>query len=349
MTETASPTDPLFATTPQAGLLSDRTPVVVIGLPRSGSSLLSHILSQVEDWYVFDDLYLSRHARQLGASDSHPMTRTQLKQLLHWLGWRIRARLQLSEYAKPGMTVEEIEPFNDALLALYAERLPTWQELQEEWMARLALRTGATRWGWKQPGAFRMLDTLNQAYPGLKTIYLMRRPESVLASYKYMDASNLDGDPRQYNIFAYSFYWRLAARSWIASKTGGRDRTFFLRFEDMTSDPQTTGERLAAFLESDIGDVSLPEKPNSSFAGGVSKGRKRSQLTGLETRILRSIAGRERDALFPDKPLEMPKLEVADLADIVGRFFVFLGYRIGLQRRRIMTRLSGMRGGKKSG
>lgn len=340
MTEAASPTDPLFATTPQADLLSDRAPVVVVGLPRSGSSLLSHILSQASDWYVFDDLYTSRQAHALGASDTKPLTRSQFEGLLFFLGWQIRARLLFTDYAKPSCTEEEVEPMNDALRALYADRLPTWLELQEEWMARLALRAGATRWGWKQPGAFRMLDMLEKAYPGLKIVYLMRRPESVLASYKHMDPSNRDGDPRQYNAVAHSYYWRMAARSWIASHAADRPRTFFLRFEDMTADPQETGDRLAAFLGSEIGTVSLPEKPNSSFAGGVSKGRKRSGLTGLETRILRQIAGSERAALFPDKALDVPPLAAGDFADIVGRLYSFVSYRLYRLWRRVRARFS---------
>lgn len=340
MNTAASATDPLFATTPQAPLLSDRAPVVVVGLPRSGSSLLSHIMSQAKDWYVFDDLYTSRQAHALGASDTRPMTRSQFEGLLYFLGWQIRARLQFTDYAKPACTLEEVEPMNDALRALYADRLPTWLELQEEWMARLALRAGATRWGWKQPGAFRMLDTLERAYPGLKTVYLMRRPETVLASYKHMDPSNRDGDPRQYNAIAHSFYWRYAARSWIASERAARDRTFYLRFEDMTADPQATGTRLAAFLGSQIETVSLPEKPNSSFAGGVARGGKRSGLTGLETRLLLAIAGRERKALFGDKALDIPPMALSDIGDILRRSFIFLSYRGGRLWRRVAARFT---------
>ena len=31
-------------------------PVIVVGLPRSGSSYLAHVLSCLEGWFIFDDL-----------------------------------------------------------------------------------------------------------------------------------------------------------------------------------------------------------------------------------------------------------------------------------------------------
>lgn len=339
MTKTDSVTDPLFATTAQAPRLADRAPVVVVGLPRSGSSLLSHILSQTADWYVFDDLYTSRRAYELGAKDGQPMTRFQFESLVFFLGWQVRARLKHTEYARPSCTLDEVDSFNEALHALYADRLPTWSELQEEWMARLALRAGATRWGWKQPGAFRMLGRLETAYPGLRTIYLMRRPEAVLASYKYMPKGHTDGTPAQYHPIAHSYYWRQAARSWIAAQRADRPRTFYLRFEDMTADPVATGRQLGAFLGSTLDNVSLPEKPNSSFDG---PGGQRRGLTGLETRLLKAIAQKERNALFPDKPLQIPAMKANDLADITWRSFTFLNH----QRARVMERIRVRRTGQ---
>ena len=52
---------PLFAISPVVSEPKP-SPVVVVGLPRSGSSFLSYVISQIDDWYVFDDLYLFRTA-----------------------------------------------------------------------------------------------------------------------------------------------------------------------------------------------------------------------------------------------------------------------------------------------
>ena len=179
------------------------------------------MLSQATDWYVFDDLYTARHAKGLGADFDSPLTPSQFEEMLHFLGWQIRARLLHTEYAKPACTIDEVEPMNDAIRARFKDSLPSWPRLQEEWMARLALRAGATRWGWKTPGAFRYLDELKRVYPDLKVIYLMRRPEKVLASYKHMDPSNKDGNPAQYHPVAHAIYWRMATRSWHQAEQAG--------------------------------------------------------------------------------------------------------------------------------
>ena len=68
MLHTDSGSAPLFAPTAQASRLSDPAPVVVVGLPLSGSSLLGHVLLQATDCYVFDDLYTARQAQELGAN-----------------------------------------------------------------------------------------------------------------------------------------------------------------------------------------------------------------------------------------------------------------------------------------
>ncbi|WP_107666876.1 hypothetical protein [Cyanothece sp. BG0011] len=64
MLETSkSPTSPLFSTTPVVE--QSTPPVIVVGLPRSGSSFLAHTLSTLKDWYVFDDLMIYQKVQGL--------------------------------------------------------------------------------------------------------------------------------------------------------------------------------------------------------------------------------------------------------------------------------------------
>lgn len=135
-------TDTLFSTVPVA---DGAPPLIVVGLPRSGSSFLSHVISQIDDWYVFDDLYLQDAARRFGPDA--PLDDAALDRLLHFLGWQIRARLRFGTYAIPQVAEEEIEPMNAALRATFSGRRATWPVLQAEWMTRLAHRSGCSRWG----------------------------------------------------------------------------------------------------------------------------------------------------------------------------------------------------------
>src|SRR5690606_36545928 len=88
--------------------------VIVIGLPRSGTSFLADVVSQIGDWYVFDDLYLYRQAKAIDAVDK-PLTKDQLVELVEFLGWQIHARIKHGIFSVPKMQINDIEPMNLAI------------------------------------------------------------------------------------------------------------------------------------------------------------------------------------------------------------------------------------------
>lgn len=308
--------DKLFATERLALDGTRRKSVVVVGLPRSGSSFLSHVLSQLPGWYVFDDLYLARAARQAGATG--PLGDKKLQKLLDFLGWQIWARKRFGTYAVPNVEEGEIEKMKAALFETFSGRAVTWPELQEEWLIRLAERSGAANWGYKMPGAFRHLDMLMQTYPHMKIVFLMRAPEKVLASYKHLPEDSEDGDAGQYHPVTHAVYWRMAARAWLDAQKRWPDRVMLLKFEELVADPTKAGKALAAHLETPIPDcVTAPERPNSSFSGDSS----RVSLTGLEQMIIHAITGSERAQLGFAPPVKSDaKGGVFDLLRTTGRF-----------------------------
>ena len=319
--------DRLFSTERLARDGTKRNTVVVVGLPRSGSSFLSHVMSQVPGWYVFDDLYLARAAKQ--ARTTGPLDDKALDHLLEFLGWQIFARKRFGTYAIPEVSEDEIEPMKEALRKTFSGSSIDWLALQEEWLVRLAERSGAVNWGYKMPGAFRHLEMLLEAYPGLKVVFLMRAPEKVLASYKHLPEGSEDGEADQYHPLTHAVYWRMAARAWQKAQKRWPDRVMLLRFEDLVADPTAAGKSLAAHLDAPIPDViTAPERPNSSFSGTAS----RPGLTWLEQKIIHKITRSQRDALGFAPPVESTaKLGVADFIRTTGRF---LRHRAGNLMRR---------------
>ncbi|WP_371158401.1 sulfotransferase [Jannaschia sp. 2305UL9-9] len=273
--------DHLFATEITA---SSAPPLIVVGLPRSGSSFLSHILSQIEDWYVFDDLYLGDKARDIRALG--PLSDTQLDQLLEFLGWQIHARLKFGLYAVPKIEKSEIPDMAAALKATFSGTGATWTDLQKEWLLRLAGRNGCSHWGYKQPKAFRSIDTLRDSYPGARFLWLMRHPHDVLASYKHMEPSSQDGDPDQYHPVAHAIYWRMAAKAYFRARERLGSDVFFVGFDSLTTSPQTVAENLADFLGARRpARIEVPPRPNSSF----SRQAPRKTVSGLEAKIINRI------------------------------------------------------------
>lgn len=313
--------DPLFSPRRLPDEACARDPLIVVGLPRSGSSFLSHILSQIPGWYVFDDLYTQRKAEELGVSD--PLTPGQLEEMMYFLGWQIRARLRFGLYAVPDVTEDEVPAMDAALTRAFTERPGSWAELQEDWMRRLAARAGCARWGYKLPGAFRQIPALLGHYPQARFLFILRNPYKVLASYKHMPATSQDGDPRRYHPLAYAVYWRMAARAYQRHSTTLGDRVSLVQFEDLVGAPQDTAARIAAFLDAPAPEtVHVPDKANTSFDAA----RKPQALTGLEHWLIWRIAGRDMTALGYTR--EKKPIRPGDLVDLVRVSLRFTGFHL---------------------
>lgn len=324
MTDTADPhpavpgDDALFSTEYLTETANSPNPVVVVGLPRSGSSFASHLLSNLPNYYVFDDLYLIRRAKEIKADLR--LTPNQLNKLLFFLGWQIRSRLKLATYAVPNVALDEVEPMNDALRTALANRDITVFDLQREWLFRLAKRSGADRWGFKMPSAFVLLDDLRTAYPDLKVIYNMRDPNDVLASYKFMPKTSFDGDPRQYHPLFYAFYWRKAVNSYLEQVGRDPESVKLMLFEGMVRDPLAQAQGIAEFLDvAPPASVTVPERPNSSHS------KKRKTITGLETLLVNVICRKQMSALGYTPRKEPVKL--SDVLDLLKTTLTFIHFR----------------------
>ena len=308
--------DPLFATRPIAGAY-DAPPVVVVGLPRSGTSYLSYVLSGIRDWYVFDDLYLRRRAVGIGAKG--PLTPEQLAELVDFLSWQLRARIKWqNDFPKPECSLEDVDRMESALLATYAGAAPTWPELLKEWLVRLALHHGKTRWGYKAPQDFMHVDELRELYPGTRFIFCIRDPRHMMASFKFL--SGEDGTKSQYHPVIYARYWAMAVRAFEdASRRGVPSQ--LVQFEDLRRDPVGVAKQLAAFLDSSVDEAALPTGANTSF-----RGAKRQEITPTERWICQRLAAPEMTRL--EYPLDATAPRLRDVPDILVTTARFAGYQV---------------------
>lgn len=309
MTNDAPPESPLFATTP---VVSEprHSPVIVVGLPRSGSSFLSHVMSQIEDWYVFDDLYLFRTAKGLGVDGS--LSEEQLEKLVDFLGWQLRARIKWAVFEPPRCTWADVDEMNAAILTTFRGQSVHWYELLEEWMTRLAVHHGCTHWGYKAPQDFMHLDMLRAIWPGVRFIFVYRDPRRVMASKKYVDGQ--DGTPGEYHPVVYARYWRMASDAMTRATREGK--VHFTKFEKLVADPNEEARKIAEFLGSRFEGEVRRTKGNTSFKGG-----KRRSITPTEAWICERVAGTSMQALGYERT--EGRLRVRDVPDFVwtsGRF-----------------------------
>lgn len=329
--------DLVYATTRLWPERSGPTPAIVVGLPRSGTSFLSHALSQLPDYYVFDDLYVIAHSAARKAGNA-VLSSEQLDQLLFFLGWQIRARHRFGSYALPAVEDARAEDLNDALRESFRKSPGTVLDLQAEWLLRQAFAQGAQRWGFKMPKAFLQAPRLFAAYDGAHLIYMMRQPEDVLASYKNMpDDPTGDGDPRRYHPVVYALYWRLAARSFEKMSRQFPGKVHLVRFHEFVTNPLMQTNRLAEILNTEPApEIAKPSKPNSSYNGGGGKAARRD-LSRLEARIIRLLCGQYIAALgFETR--DMPPKKLSDLGDFLRTTVTWVGFHIRETAKRFRKR-----------
>ena len=293
-------------------------PVIVVGLPRSGTSFVSDILSQIPELYVFDDLYLYREAKAIGADNGY-LNASQLDRLLFFLGWQIRARIKHGTFSVPDMMMEDVDQVMAALYALYSGKDVTWFELLEEWMMRLAINQGASHWGYKAPQDFLHTAMLSRVFPGVKFIFVQRDPRDMMRSLKYVHSK--DGNPKQYHPIAYSLYWKSCAAKIKQLRSQGRD-SLVLKFDNLVRSPSDVAAEMARYLELSAPSEMLVKEKNSSFIN-----KKKQDLTSTETWIVEKIIGRDLELFGFQTSSSKPSFLGA--FEVIRVSVVFLIYQVG--------------------
>jgi len=313
---TFSGTNALFST--QAIATSGKPPVVIVGLPRSGSSFLAHVASHLDDWFIFDDLYLYREAKAINATDA-PLTHEQMDKLLFFLGWQIRARIKYGVFCVPDMTLNDVDKMNSALAKTFQDKPVYWHELQEEWMTRLTINQGAKYWGYKAPQDFQLINLLSHVYPNIKVIYLFRDPRNMLRSFKYV--RDQDGNPEQYHPVVYSYYWKKAIKTLDTLTQTIPERILPIKYEELASNPQDTADEIAVFLNTSVNKPIEKKRSNSSFNTEV-----KHDITPTEKRICEIITNELLNKHGYNQ--RYGKFRVRDLPDLIKTTFIFSAYQI---------------------
>ncbi len=321
--QSAGTDSPLFSTHP---VVREHTPpVIVVGLPRSGSSFLSHVLSTLEGLYVFDDLYLYQRARAIGAVTG-PLSPEALRGLTGYLGWTVRARIRFEDsFFKPQCTWEDVDRMVEAVCEALSGLEARWQDLLEEWLTRLALHHGRHRWGYKTPQDFMHLETLAQTFPGVRFVFIMRDPRDMMSSMKYLRRE--DGDPRQYHPVAYALYWKMAHTAMAQYIGRGTAPMEVVRFEELVAEPDAVATRLGAFLGAGVRCPVPVRGKNTSFSG-----RARKTVTRTERWLCERLAGEAMaQAGYPPDGARPHLRDAPDLLRTSARFSLY-------QCARLLTR-----------
>lgn len=292
-------------------------PVFVVGLPRSGSTLLSWLLNASPELASINDLYYVQvvlaHGADRGALDS-----ARFRLLLDALLGRVLRRATDDDpfIGQLRLPEERIPALRRTLLEAHAATPMDWSTLQDRALSEVAALCGKRGWADKTPQNFLHLDRLGAAFPKARFVFVVRDPRQVLASLKH--ASGKGHDARRYHPWVYALYWRSAARAALERRSD--PRAHLLRYEDLVDRPARAIADLNRFLGIRIPLTGLPEiGRNTSFPAG-----RRKELNGTESWICDRVCARELPALGYAPQRRRPAArELPGLAAVTARFTVF--------------------------
>lgn len=299
-------------------------PVIVVGLPRSGSSYLAHLLSCFQSWFVFDDLYPYQKAAALGINrftnlaHNHELT----KSYINALAWQLRAKIKYEKnFFVPDLTWNDTFEMERSLFQAFEGRSTlTWYDITEEFVTRIALASGRQNWGYKTPQDFMHMDELTELFPGVRFIYILREPTQVLRSFKNLPKvkshGSQDGESRQYHPAVYSLYWKKAYETVQAFIRKKKAPVEIIKFEELTNHPEVVADRLQTFLDDEMCQDAFRRQGNSALKKKAVK-----ELTETETLLCQLITGKTlTQAGYTRQPVQPDPLDILDLAHTTATF-----------------------------
>lgn len=303
--------------------MSDAGPVFIIGLPRSGSTLLSRILNESAQIVSLNDLY---YLQAVIAENSLEglLNETQLTKLLNIILKVVETRGTENHQfiGQFSLASDQINQIRAQILSSSKNRMVTWSSLMDETLSKIANVLGKKRWADKTPQNFMHVELLQKTFPNAKFIFLIRDPRKILLSYKY--ATSEGHDKRRYHPIPYAFYWKSAVERFRELEDKLGDRILLVRYEDILNDVSDITKTLSRFLHTDINTLDiLSIGSNTSFK----KGEKRA-LLDTEVWLCEYLCSRQMKYL--GYQTENLKPRVSDFFDIFGlslRFLLFQAVR----------------------
>lgn len=218
-------------------------PIFVVGMPRSGTTMLQHVLTRHPDVAIAPEThYLNRWVRRYGHLDlaradhfgefweafsSHPR--------FEWLDIDAEATRRRITDAGP----------------------PTFRSVFAGVLAEYAASRGRSVAGEKTPGHYPHVDVLLEWFPDARVLFLVRDPRAVAASF----ATHTREWARRHGVDQVARRWATSAA--IASGWSAEPRVELLRYEDLVGDQEASMKVVAEFLEIDLGHLlATPERPD---------------------------------------------------------------------------------------
>lgn len=235
----------------------NKAPVFVLGCPRSGTTVLYHMLLSAGDFAVYRaesnvfNLLVPRFRGMRSAADRRELLNAWLKSKL----FRVSG-LDAGEIS--GKIMTECCTGGDFLRIV---------------MEEIAHKQGTARWAECTPDHLLYMEEIKRQIPEALFVHIIRDGRDVALSYAQQGWSYPLPWDRDERLGVAGLYWE-----WVVRKGREQGRRLGadyqeLRFEDLVGNPQPTLSRLGEFIEHDLDydriqreAIGSVRQPNTSFA-----------------------------------------------------------------------------------
>jgi hypothetical protein len=237
----------------------EHPPLIVLGVRRSGTTLLRVMLDRSSRLAIPDESYfVPQLARRHGSTAAPEAFLDDVRRLPTVREWGLTPE-EIEARLRPGMRTGE------AIAAVFAA---------------YAAKQGKERWGDKTPLYMQYLPLLESLFPAARYVHLLRDGRDAALSFLAVPAGIMTagwGHPR--DAAGFACLWRVEVEDARALGARAGERYLEVRYEDLVSAPEETLRCLCAFAQLPYEDAMLDYVGRSESARKPHQQRLNQPLT----------------------------------------------------------------------
>jgi len=205
--------------------MTDESPIFIVGMPRSGTTLLrtaltSHSAIRIGPETHFLNYWLPRHGGRIDSRQDFER---------FWSAFR-----DSRQFDELGLDARSMHRL------LTAGGTPEFRTVLQSLLSEHARRHGKRRWGEKTPAHHEHMDTLFDWFPNARVLYLVRDPRAVTASL-------MDVPWAESRVEVHAGRWRESIR--ILQRWEADPRVCVVYYEALVTDAEATLHTICDFLD----------------------------------------------------------------------------------------------------
>ncbi|WP_373479703.1 sulfotransferase [Geminocystis sp.] len=212
----------------------ENSPIFIVGMPRSGTTLIRYCLNQHSRIYIAPE---SNFFRMVYGNRSLLPENTISEN-----ADKIIQKLMMFSQEKEDMhLMKEFFYLKDNLRTEIAEQAKTYQDVAKIIFSRMAEEKGKIRWGEKTPTHIFYIDQILDLFPDAKIINMQRNPKNMIASN--FKSSHIYGDFID-NCLMYKKCLEYGEKN--------KEKILTIKYEALTLNPEKTMRQICLYINEDF-------------------------------------------------------------------------------------------------